>query len=363
MPLTQIKGSNVSAVLTNTQLNTSGSASSSNVLPGTFAWSAASRSGLTNFAASDPATPVAGEIWFEGGNVKIAANPNILTGVWQSGGSLNNSRDYPGGCGVQSSALASSSEGYPTSQKTELYSGTTWVNVNNTIAQRIYVTQFGTSGAAVQAFGHDSGTDYATCQEFDGTSWAAGNSGSIAIRSGGSAGTLSAGIMFGGRAGTLPSPYLSSISQLYDGTSWSAANSMVKGYQANRGCGTQTAAISTCGKDDVGGTATFADDTELYDGTSWSAASNCLAVRAYGPCFGQQAAAVISGGSSGSNLKTTEEFDGTTWTSGSDMLAIRNSSASAGSSGSGGITFGGYGASTLSTSEEWNKPRIQYYDV
>ena len=28
-----------------------------------------------------------------------------------------------------------------------------------------------------------------------------------------------------------------------------------------------------------------------------------------------------------------------------------------------GLLFGGYGSSVLSSTEEWNKPRIQYYDV
>ena len=63
--------------------------------------SSASRSGLTNFAASDPATPVAGDVWFQGGNVKITTNPNALTGMWISGGTLVTARDYPGGCGLQ----------------------------------------------------------------------------------------------------------------------------------------------------------------------------------------------------------------------------------------------------------------------
>ena len=78
MPLTTIKGSNIDAVLTNTQLNTTGTASSANVLPGTFAWTGSTRSGLTNYAASDPATPVAGDIWYLGGNVKIAAKTIFL---------------------------------------------------------------------------------------------------------------------------------------------------------------------------------------------------------------------------------------------------------------------------------------------
>ena len=81
MPLTQIKGTNMGAVITNTQLGTSGTASSANVLKGTLAWTGASRSALTNFAASDPASNTAGDIWYQAGNVKIAANPNILTGV------------------------------------------------------------------------------------------------------------------------------------------------------------------------------------------------------------------------------------------------------------------------------------------
>ena len=43
MPLTTIKGTNLGAIITNTQLNTTGTASSTNVLKGTFAWAGASR--------------------------------------------------------------------------------------------------------------------------------------------------------------------------------------------------------------------------------------------------------------------------------------------------------------------------------
>ena len=99
MPLTTIKGTNLGAIITNTQLNTTGTASSANVLKGTFAWSGASRSGLSNYAASDPATPVRGDIWYNGGQFKFVSDPSALGAVWTSGGALNVAKKGQTGAG------------------------------------------------------------------------------------------------------------------------------------------------------------------------------------------------------------------------------------------------------------------------
>ena len=77
------------AIITSTQFSTTGTESSSNVLNGTGAWTGASRSGVTNYAASDPASPNAGDIWYTNGQVKVALgtdqhNRETAPGVWST---------------------------------------------------------------------------------------------------------------------------------------------------------------------------------------------------------------------------------------------------------------------------------------
>ena len=355
MPLTKIKGSNVGTVLTNTQLNTSGTASSSNVLPGTFAWTGATRSGLTNFAASDPATPVAGDIWFQGGNIKIAANPNVLTGIWQSGGALPRSEEQAPACGVQSSGLLTGGENSGYKTEVDVYSGTTWAVVNSITTARANSPLIGNLNAAVLCGGQGTGTTLDSSEEFDGTSWAAGGTLTDDTTSGVAEGfgILTAAVLAGGSL----SASVSAVTQLYNGTAWSTGNNCLttKNYAA---CAGKNSAGLVTG----GSSPSYSTATEEYDGTSWTAGGTLNTGRQQLAGAGTQTAALCFAGTTGSNSGVTEEYDGTTWSAGSSLSTARRSAGGAGSQNS-AFVVGGYGSGYLSSTEEWNKPQIQYYDV
>jgi len=354
MPLTTIKGSNLGAIITNTQLNTTGTASSANVLKGTFAWSGASRSGLTNFAASDPATPVAGDIWYQGGNVKVAANPNILSGIWSSGGNLPRSEEQAPACGSQKSGLLAGGENSGYKTETDMYDGVAWTAANGVLTTaRANSPLIGSSGAAIICGGQATGVLLDGCEEFDGTSWAAGGTLTDDMTSGTSNGfgILTAAVCAGGSLGAS----LSAATQLYNGSSWSLGNSLLA---------TRNYAVAV-GKDSAGvitGGTYYLTSTEEYDGTSWAAGGTLNTGRAQLTGAGTQTAALAFAGSTGSNSNVTEEYDGTSWVTGDTLTTARRSAGGAGSQNS-AFVVGGYGSGYLSSTEEWSKPQIQYYDV
>ena len=356
MPLTTIKGSNLSAIITNTQLNTTGTASSANVLKGTFAWAGASRSGLTNFAASDPATPVRGDIWYQGGFIKIAANPNILTGIWQSGGTLPRSEEQAPVCGLQNSALLAGGENSGYKTEGDMYDGFAWRAVTGVLSNgRANAPLIGSSGACIFCAGQLSGSVTDATEEYDGMSWSAGGTMSDTYYAGVAQGfgTLTAGVCAGGGLGGSAS----AVTSLYNGTAWSLGNSCLSTKLYSASAGTNSAGLVTGGS-----SPSYSTATEEYDGTSWAAGGTLNTGRQQLAGAGTQTGALCFAGTTGSNSSVTEEYNGTVWTATNSLATARRSGGGNGSQNS-AIISGGYGSGYLNSTEEWNKPRIQYYDV
>ena len=94
-------------------------------------------------------------------------------------------------------------------------------------------------------------------------------------------------------------------------TGWSTENNMLTAIYANTGAGTVSAGLSFGGAGPV-------NETEEWDGTSWSTTgvgNLAVAVRDSGG-FGIQTAAVSFGGSNGSRVATSEEYNGSAWGAG-----------------------------------------------
>ena len=355
MPLTTIKGSNIDAVLTNTQLNTTGTASSANILPGTFVWSSGSRTAMTNYAASDPATPAAGDVWYQAGNIKVASNQNILTGIWSSSGNLPRSEEQAPACGQAAAGLLAGGENSGYKNITNSYDGTAWNTLGGTLATaRANAPLIGNLNAAIFC-GGQAGSVLDGCEEFDGLSWSAGGTLTDDLTSGVAEGfgILTAAVCAGGSL----SASVSAVTQLYNGTSWSTGNSCLttKNYAAC--AGKDSAGLVT------GGSApAYTTETEEYDGTSWSAGGALNTGRSQLAGAGTQTAALAFAGSTGSDSTVTEEYDGTAWTNVDALTTARRSAGGNGSQNS-AFVVGGYGGGYLNSTEEWSKPQIQYYDV
>ena len=190
----------------------------------------------------------------------------------------------------------------------------------------------------------------AGCEEYNGSGYNAGGDLGTARRKFKGAGTLTAGIVFGGAA-----PDNTGKTETYNGTSFSEVNDMNTARSQHAGVGSQTAALAAGGYD----TARTAD-TEEYNGTSWSEQNNMSTARSQlESAAGTQTAMFVAGGNTtpGSTgySANTEEYDGTSWTSGGSLSAGKNGAFGFGTLTAGVVTGGevsGGGKST--TTEKYN---------
>jgi hypothetical protein len=204
--------------------------------------------------------------------------------------------------------------------------------------------------------------------------WASGGNLPTARNQASGAGTLTAGLIFGGYTGSYP--YTTS-SLSYDGSAWTSVGSLSNSRANASGCGVQTAALAIGGYQyppnaaianvelyngtswTAGGSLNTArynlaaagistaavafagnnNATELYNGTSWTSNPTTTTPRQAGGGFGIQTAAVYAGGSGESNL--TENFNGTTWTSSGNLNTGRGGAAGTSGTQTAGLLFGG----------------------
>ena len=125
-------------------------------------------------------------------------------------------------------------------------------------------------------------------------------------------------------AGTVWFNTTSGVLKVYR-TAWSTENVMLTAVDSCAGAGTVSAGLSFGGAGPV-------NETEEYDGTSWSVSgvgNLGTAIRDSGG-LGIQTAAVSFGGSNGSRTDASEEYDGSTWSAGGDLNESVNGTAGAG---------------------------------
>ena len=177
----------------------------------------------------------------------------------------------------------------------------------------------------------------------------------------GGAGTVSAGLSFGG---FVPPVTGSTATEEYNGTSWTTSNPLSVGSWNIGGCGTQTAGLAFGGFSPPGNK----DRTEEYDGTSWTAGGNLNLARRAIQGFGTQTAAVNAGGGTPTQVTNVEEYNGSTWTNVTAIPAANSNSASCGSESAGTVAGGGsapvarvaldYDGSAWTTLTSLNEDRI-----
>ena len=116
---------------------------------------------------------------------------------------------------------------------------------------------------------------------------------------------------------------------------WAIGGNLATARYALAGAGTQTAGLS------FGGSAGSASAvTEEYDGAVWSG-GGALATARWGLAgAGTQTAGLSFGGSTGVNSAVTEEYDGTVWSRSGDLATARYALAGAGTQ-TAGLSFGG----------------------
>ena len=243
--------------------------------------------------------------------------------------------------------------------KAEQYNGTSWSETGDMATARNVTAGSGSSTTHLAVGGSGSTAPVANVEEFNESSFVFT---SAAFSSGGAlnqaryqmagAGTLTAGLAFGGYG-----PAETGKTEEYNGTAFSEQNDMgTARYEMANGNGTQTAALCTAGRTDTahgGGAQAFVEE---YDGTSWSEVNNLPTNRvAHGSCGTQTAALAALGRTTpgGSHLATSFEYDGTNWTSGGTANTARSAAFGAGTQTS-AIFAGGTTSPTETAAEEYN---------
>ena len=247
---------------------------------------------------TSPSTAAAGDVWYNSASYQLKAY--VGRAAWSAGAPMATGRhELGGGIGIQTAAVA--------------FGG---VKNPNTLANNT--------------------------EEYDGSGWAGGENLNTARKQLGGAGTLTAGLAFGGHTNK-------NESEEYDGTNWTEGPNLASGrsiFQA--GLGIQTAAMAVMGT--VTGTAL--NNSESYDGSSWTEGPNVNTVRNRSSAFGTQTAGVIAGGDAG-DKNQTEEYNGSSWTSVNNLNTGREDLAAAGIL-TNGLCFGGRNTADVAVSETYD---------
>ena len=209
----------------------------------------------------------------------------------------------------------------------------------------------GTPTAMFAAGGSFGSSDKTQTEEYNGTGWEAG--GSIGTGRGemGSAGTLTAGLIYGGYRVTPPASTKNETEE-YNGTSWSEQNNLNTTRYSQGGFGTQTAAVYSSGFNPSG----LVTDTEEYNGTSWSEGNNPAQARYDVGTGGTLTAGIIFGGGGATApvvYANTELYDGTNWTAGPAMNTARQALGGSGTQ-TAAIGFGGRSTPTVAIAEQFD---------
>ena len=228
----------------------------------------------------------------------------------------------------------------------EEYNGSTWSAGNAFTGTRENAGGAGTQNAGLIFGGGDSPScNYSSTYEYDGTNWAAGGNMIVARIQGGTfAGTQNAALAVNGGL-ISPSDSNCNCVEEYDGSSWSAGGATIKSKKGNVTLGTVNAGLAFGGG--TGAYGTVLDScTEEYNGTSWSAAGSILINRRIGAGAGTQNDALFLSGYTTQREPYTEEYNGFGWSIGPAVINALQSFGSAGTNASsqGALAFGGYGS-------------------
>ena len=268
---------------------------------------------------------------------------------WTSGGNISNNIPGSAGAGTQTAAIGATGYSFPSPWQTAgasyvsnsfEYDGSSWTNVTAYPTTAVGLISFGTQTASAFGGGAQGGSpgpeasykskDY---KEYDGTNWTSGGStNSYHSRTQSSAGTQTAGIVYGGydSPGGNPSQRGDTVEE-YNGTAWTSALTAPKENAIGAGFGTQSAFLATNGHEgpipSSPGSTGYSLTTFVYDGTTFATDANVATRRVYAGGDGTigSAAGMVCGGSTTYSTRTTATEE---YTQGSTALNIKTVSTS-----------------------------------
>jgi len=260
-----------------------------------------------------------------------------------------------GGAGIQTDAI------FMKGTNSSTYDGTNFATGPSMANDFIEKVGNGATVSTAIAFSGrppSSSTGYTgTSEEFNrsattvvAAAWANGGSLGTARDSGGSAGTQTAALYFGGYLGSL-----SAHTESYNGTSWSELNDLnTAKRQVLQGLGTQTAALAFGGLG-APGVSTQLSGTESWNGSSWTALSspsNQNTAKHNLGSVGTQTAGLKFGGNA-SYSSATESWNGSAWTTKNSLNTGRTGIRGSGTS-TAAIGIGGSSPTVVASVESWD---------
>ena len=201
----------------------------------------------------------------------------------------------------------------------------TWTATNAINYARTVAAGFGSQNASVLAGGNNNPVSpgaIACSETWNGTNWSEGNDLNQKRMGLGSAGTATAGLVFGGTASPANNQ---TVTETYDGTDYSEVNDLNTGRYALDGFGTQNSAIAAGGA--VPNYNNLKALTEEWNGTNWSEV-NDLPYNAwyFGAAGDSSESGIVFGGSYGvygTATAKTSLWNGTNWSEVADMNTDR----------------------------------------
>ena len=269
-------------------------------------WAAGGNVNTARYASAGAGTQTAGLI--AGGSAVTANSEEYNGSAWSEGNNLNTARMYVSGSGTQTAALASNGDQYPSprySNLVEEYNGTSWSAQNTS---PVSIKQAGSCGVQTATLIFGGSPSVNTTQLYDGTNWTAtGHNINTTRNSLAGMGTSTAALAVGGP------PSTSTNTEEYNGSSWTSVTGTPSPFGASSSAGTQTAGLIFGGfLPNPPGAASSA--TASYDGTNWASAPSLGTGRYFadmGP-IGTSSSALMASGNVPGVTTATEEFTGAT---------------------------------------------------
>jgi len=270
----------------------------------------------------------------EGSNYPVAteeynfSSTTVTPAAWSSGGAFPTASSQVAGAGPRDAALGIG--GYPEGSiptgKSYEYNGVAWsteATLNPSTGTAGVNAAAGTQTACIntQNTGGGAPYSYTAAGEYDGTSWTNANTRPADNYSNAGAGTLTAGLFFGGTSSPTGT---TNATVSYDGTNWTVESPLNTGRSELAGSGVQTAALGSGGYSNP--PPTFYASTEEYNGTSWTTVNSLNTETRNGKSSGFQTDAIIMGGRNPGPVNTTNSFryDGTVWSTAPSLATARN---------------------------------------
>ena len=294
------------------------------------------------YLSADPSNTATGEVWYNSTTGTLRSH--VVGAAWSSGSPMiAGVGAAAGNSGIQTAAFyAGGTPGVVTQE----YNGSGWSLGGDINTSRYRLSGAGTLTAGL-VFGGQNPANTAmqtATEEYDGSTWTSNPSGLNTGRAPvGSAGTQTAGLAFGGRTAFSPPYGDTTATEEYNGSAWTTSpGSLPQAKIGQSGTGTQTAALAIGGQPTPTTTTTYE-----YDGSTWSEGGTLNTGRYAAGAAGTQTAGLTFGGSPGGTA--TEDYDGSTWTTSPATLGTARETGAIGPMGTNtaALLAGSPGASVL----------------